>query len=72
MILSKTSATFWDLALVRFIPYALWMRRGTDFGAAVAKSQVAATNPLEIVREQARSFQHKADPLPALNPPELT
>jgi hypothetical protein len=71
MILSKKSATFWDLALVRFIPYAL-MRRGTDFGAAVAKSQVAATNPLEIVCEQARSFQHKADPLPALNPPELT
>jgi hypothetical protein len=48
------------------------MRWGTDFGAAVAKSQVAATNPLEIVREQARSFQHKAYPLPALNPPELT
>ncbi len=33
------------------------MRRGTDFGAAVDKSQVAATNPTEIVRGKARSFQ---------------
>jgi hypothetical protein len=42
MIKSKKSATFWDLALVRSIPYAPWMRPGADFGAAAAKSQVGA------------------------------
>jgi hypothetical protein len=72
MILSKKSATFWDLALVRSIPCAPWMRPGADFGAAAAKSQVAAMIHQKLYTGRREASRKVADPLPALNPPELT
>jgi hypothetical protein len=36
------------------------MRRGADFGAAVAKSQATAANSPTIVPGQARSFRRAA------------
>jgi len=43
---------------------------GTDFGAAFAKSQAAAMNPPALLHGRAES-RRAADPLPALNPPDL-
>jgi hypothetical protein len=71
MILSKKSATFWDLALVRSI-CAPWMRPGADFGAAAAKSQVAAMIHQKLYTGRREASRKVAGPLPALNPPELT
>ncbi|PZR92455.1 MAG: hypothetical protein DLM68_02155 [Hyphomicrobiales bacterium] len=45
---------------------------GTDFGAALAKSQAAAMIPPELLHGHARNLRRAARSLPALNPPELT